>query len=149
MWLLRHELGADYECWIILCVTHLLCPIYACVSCLFSMCFHCYVLNICCVITNEHCMTQKCFVGPQYLSSPQESRAAGFGHPNSRQGVTKCRVRDSSNKCRHHFRVQTTWAHSKRSNPFPIRNHELHNQLTYHGEQFLTKLKAAWPFKTF
>jgi len=113
MWLVRCELCADYECWIILCVTHFLWSIHACVSCLFSMCFHCCVLNICCFIPNEHCMTRKCFVRPQYLS-PQESRAAGFGRPNGRQGITKCRAPDSSNKCRHPFRVQTVWAQWQR-----------------------------------
>ena len=56
-------------------------------------------------------MTRKCFVRPQYLSSPQESWAAGFGRPNSRQGYTKCRAPDSSNKCRNPFRVLTAWAH--------------------------------------
>ena len=111
MWLVRHELCADYECWIILHVTHLLWSVYASVSCLFSMCILCYVLNICCFITNEHCMTRKCFVWPQYLSFPQESRTAGFGRPNCRQGITKCRAPDFTNKCRHPFWVQTVWAH--------------------------------------
>jgi len=105
------ELRADYECWIILCVTHLLWSIHACVSCLFAMYFHCCVLNKCCFIPNEHCITRKCSVRPQYLSSPQESGAAGFGRPNGRQGVTKCWAPDSSNKCRHPFRVQTAWGH--------------------------------------
>ena len=109
---MRRELRADCECLIILCVTHLFWPIYACVSCLLSMCFHCYFLNICCFIPNEHFKTRKCFVRPQYLTSPQESGAAGFSRPNGRQGVTKCRAPDHTNKCRHPFRVQTAWAQS-------------------------------------
>jgi len=74
------------------------------------MCIHCYVLNICCFITNEHCKTLKFFVRPKCLSLPQESRTAGFGRPNGRQGITKCRAPDFTNKCRHPFWVQTAWA---------------------------------------
>ena len=37
----------------------------------------------------------------------------------------------------------TSGCSSKRRISFPIRNHKLHNQLAYHGEQFLEKPTAA------
>ena len=82
--------------------------IYSC-QCLmfFCMCILFYVLN---TFAHEHCVTRKCFVRPHYLSSPQAPRSAGFGRPNARQGITKCRAPDFSNKCRHPFGVQTAWA---------------------------------------
>jgi len=82
--------------------------IYSCQCLMFLLYMHSVLCSE--YIAHEHCVTHKCFVRPHYLSSPQAPRTAGFGRPNARQGITKCRAPDFTNKCRHPFGVQTAWA---------------------------------------
>jgi len=68
--------------------------------------FHCNACLMSVVVRRCICLHPR----PHYLSSPQAPRTAGFGRPNARQGITKCRTPDLANKCRNPFGVQTAWA---------------------------------------